>query len=431
MLLWGTRDRAPDWCAQNAEERASHQSWADHYDVDTSNLILVDGKCTRYGLVTLGDHRFIVGPTASPVEAGTLTRLLSANRQIGAVFCVEPGVMRDPGRSEGSATRSGYRQRPIGDYIQRISRGQPAEGGDPGQSSRRGGGLSHVQFSEFEGMEAPDVTITGTSLWTAGHGVADFMRRHPGKLVIICSENGIARPCAVIASAALQLAGGDVKLREDVSGAVARQRSHVSNCYVDVGARNVDLVAELATFAGMLRAPIGDKRALRGQVQALLDQLRELKVMVARDAGAILKSDALCRKMASALEENFAFVAPLLTSDALPSGTALLRLRDSEHVVGRMTFLADDYVHGHTDRISLEPIEPSDPNAVRLVTPDDNGLVSDNKYYDMASVADWYRQCMDRDGMMSHPITRQEVVALLVPASQRKRLASTIHRSPE
>lgn len=418
--IWGHDDPTPDW----ANARVA-QAWAARYGVNTTNLIRVDGQCTRYGLIELGGHTFIAGPTATPAEADTLTRMLKANPRIGAICCVEPGAMRVDADSVRSADHAGYRQRPVSTYIARVA----ARGGDARPpSAELEGSLAHVSFMEFVGMERRGAGISGRTFWDAGRGVADYLRRHPGRIALVCSEHGIARPCAVIASAALQLQGGDARLRGMISGAVASQRAELSSHYIDAAARSFDLIAELALLVDMLRTSgRGDMHRER-KAHLLLQHLRTLPEV----AGAHIdwRSARGRQKLAAILEANFEHVAPLLASGCLPPGKALLWLREEINVLSGIRFLSPCYVSGHTDRISLEPIDPRSPDAVRLVSLDDYGLTCDNKYYDAGVVASWHRTCFARQDVMSHPTQRTPVVALLVHASERERLALAFRSAP-
>lgn len=433
IRLWGQYDPAPDWAAPT-----DAQGWADFYKVNTAKLIDIDGRCTRYGLIELGGFRFIVGPTAASREAGALTAILEAHTQIGAVFSVEPwtppadslsGARGEAGKSD---RRSGYQEKPIGAYIARIQRASdPARTGAAAPSSSSSGarpvslagGLSHVKFMEFEGMAHHNTVIAGRTLWEAGRGVAEFMRHNPGKIALVCSTNGIARPSAVIASAALQLTNGDAALRAAISDAVVTQRSEESARHIDAASDSFDNIAELASLISMLRRPGRGDEAQERKVYLLMQRLETL--MTKPNADVTWRSREGRCKVADIFEAHFEHVAPLLASAGLPIGTALLWLGGEMRVSGVLRFLTPGYVERHLDRISLQPIDPEDPNAVRLVSLDDRDLVCDNKYYDVASVADWYRQCKrsGRADGMTNPISRVPVIALLVRASERARLA--------
>ncbi|AKC71680.2 hypothetical protein MB84_22845 [Pandoraea oxalativorans] len=435
ISLWEYDDPTPGWAAPLRE---TAQAWVERYGVNTATLIRVDGECTRFALLELDGHRFIVGPTATPSEAHSLTHMLKTTPQIGAIFCVEPGTMQRPRERDGGASDgAGYRERPVGDYIARVTRrggrrsAPGAQGHDAGMlpcvTSGRlhlDGGLSHVQFMEFTGMERFDTPIDGAALWRAGKGVAGFMRAHPGKIPLVCSERGIARPCAVIASAALQLRGGDARLRSLLAHEVVRQRAEASDHHINVAARSFDLIAELSRLTTMLREPgRGDTRSER-KVHILRQQL------MGKDLGVRIdwQSGEGRRRLADYLEANFEKVSPLLASGGLPPGTAMLWLRDELDVLNGIRFLSPAYVDGHTDRISQEAIAVNDPNAVRLVSFDDYGLTCDNKYYDVSSVTGWYRHCLGASKPLSNPVSRAPVVALLVRASEKARLEAQFRR---
>lgn len=436
ISLWEYDDPAPDWAVPLREMA---QAWVERYGVNTAKLIRVGGECTRFGLLELEGYRFIVGPTATPAEARSLTHMLKMNPQIGAIFCVEPGTMQRPCNG-GTSDGAGYRERPIGDYIASVTRrggrrSAPDSGAHASESagerlstaaSHLDGGLSHVQFMEFTGMERFDTQIDGAALWRAGQGVADFMRQHPGKIPLVCSERGIARPCAVIASAALQLRGGDARLRSLLAHEVVRQRAEASDHHINVAARSFDLIAELSRLTTMLREPgRGDTRSER-KVHILRQQL------MGKDLGVKIdwQSREGRRRLADYLEANFEKVSPLLASGGLPAGTAMLWLRDELDVLNGIRFLSAAYIDGHTDRISQEAIAVNDPNAVRLVSFDDYGLTCDNKYYDVSSVAGWYRHCLGASKLLTNPVSRAPVVALLVQASEKSRLEAQFRRWP-
>lgn len=447
IRLWGCDDPAPDW-VQPIREGA--QRWAERYGVNTATLIRVGGECTRYGLLEVGGCRFIVGPTATPAEARSLTRMLKAHPQIGAIFSVEPGAMRagvrdlaDVGAvgrdgcdgldgregADGAASGSGYRERPIGEYIAAVTRRGASQRHAAAASSTSSiasshgnldGGLSHVQFMEFAGMERFDAQIDGATLWRAGKGIAEFMRRHPGKIVLVCSEHGIARPCAVIASAALQLRAGDARLRSQLATEVVAQRSEASDHHINAAARSMDLVAELSRLTAMLRTPgRGDPRWER-KVALLTQHLPDLIA----NGDVDWHGTQGRRQLAGMLEANFERVAPLLAAGGLPPGTALLWLREEIGVLSGVRFLSPGYVGAHADRISQEAVDPGSPDAVRLVSFDDYGLTCDNKYYDVGSVVDWHRHCQRRGRVMTNPISRSPVVALLVAEGEKARLAA-------
>ncbi|AJP58348.1 hypothetical protein UC34_18050 [Pandoraea vervacti] len=466
--LWGYDDPTPDWVSPT---RAMAQDWADRYGVNTAQLVRVGGECTRYGLLELGGHRFLVGPTAAPAEARALTRMLKTHPQIGAIFCVEPGAMQAQGESGGAAGGpggkegkgvQGYRERPISAYFSMVVRRNagrwdaisatnardaantantanaanaanavaatdsttpptrsPSASGGP-----LDGGLSHVQFMEFEGMERFDTQIDGATLWRAGKGVADFMRSHPGKIALVCSEHGIARPCAVIASAALQLRDGDARLRSQLATEAVRQRAEASDHHINVASRALDLVAELSRLTAMLRMPgRGDPRWER-KVMLLRQRLPELSP----GAGVDWQGRDGRRQLAGVLEANFDRVAPLLASGGLPPGTALLWFRHEIDVLSGVRFLSPGYVGTHIDRISQDDIDPQSPDAVRLVSIDDYGLTCDNKYYDVDSVARWFQQCERHGTFMTNPVSRSTVVALLVKDTEKARLAKVFRR---
>ena len=357
-----------------------------------------------------------------------LTRLLKAHPQIGAVFCVEPGKMHQWDKV-GS---SGYTERPIGDYILAARRrGHRAKASSAKQglklSESLDGSLSHVQFMEFTGMERLNTQIDGGTLWRAGRGVADFMRGNPGKIALVCSDQGIARPCAVIASAALQLGGGHARLRSGLGTDVVAQRAEVSDHHISMASRSFDLIAELSRLTAMLRSPgRGDPQGER-KVHLLRQHLSK-----ATDVeGADWQDDAGRRKLADMLEANFERIAPVLASGGLPPGTALLWLQDEVNVLSGVRFLTPSYIGVHTDRISLDEIDAQSRDAVRLVSFSDYGLTCDNKFYDVASVASWYRRSRQRGSrVMSNPISRTPVVALLVNESEMARLQARFPRSP-
>ncbi|WP_150577210.1 hypothetical protein [Pandoraea aquatica] len=436
ISLWECDDPTPDW---SVPLRETAQAWVERYGVKTAKLIRVDGECTRFGLLELDGYRFIVGPTATPAEARSLTHMLKTHPQIGAIFCVEPGTMQQP-RDDGEPEVTGYRERPIGAYITRLARsgggcGAPDAGMNAcanaarrpsAASNRLDGGLSHVQFMEFDGMERFDTQIDGAALWRSGKGVADFMRQHPGKIPLVCSERGIARPCAVIASAVLQLRGGDARLRSLLAHEVVQQRAEASDHHINVAARSFDLIAELSRLTTMLREPgRGETRAER-RVHILRQQL------MGKDHGVKIgwQSREGRRRLADYLEANFEKASPLLASGGLPPGTAMLWLRDELDMLNGIRFLSPAYIDGHTDRISQEAIAVEDPNAVRLVSFDDYGLTCDNKYYDVSSVAGWYRHCLGASKPLSNPVSRAPVVALLVKAAEKSRLEAQFRRWP-
>lgn len=401
------------------------KAWVDMYCVNTSKLMDLNNEFTRYGLIELGGHRFMVGPTAGPAEARVLTRILKARPQIGAIFCVEPGAMCEPADPRGEPRKTGYAERPIHEYFSSVVLRHPQDTDAsakhaPQASVGFGSGLSHVQYMEFAGMERFDAEIPREVLWHAGRGVATFMRENPGKIALVCSERGIARPCAVIASAALQLKNGDAQLRKALTMQVVEQRSRFSDHHINLATRSLDQIAEFARLLQVLRSPGRGDLDEERKVHLLKARLPE--ATVGQYADVDWASDEARRTLATLLEDNFAQVSPVLASGGLPPDTALLWLCDEFHVQRGVRFLTADYLYGHIDRISQESIDPGHRNAVRLVTVDDEGLTCDNKYYDAAAVADWYRQCRLRSNVMSNPLSRAPVVALLVRAGDTARL---------
>ena len=426
--LWGRDELPRDWGPRSEARR-----WAQHHGVNPAALICVDGKCTRFGLIELGGHRFVVGPSVTPPEGQVLTRMLKANPQIGAIFCVEPGTMSDGGKGAApQASGSGYQERPVSRYIASTLRPKAAQPADETPAVVESlvslqGGLAHVRFMEFTGMKRFDAQISSETLWHAGRGVAEFMQLNPGKIALVCSESGIARPCAVIASAALQLEQGEASLRNGLSEQVIGQRASQSDHHINLAARSFDLIAEFVRLLDLLRSPgRGDLNQER-KIHLLKARLPELST--GQYASVDWGSDAARRALATLLEDNFARVSPALSSGGLPPGTALLWICDEFDVQRGVRFLNSGYVYGHVDRISQEDIEPDHQNAIRLVTVDDEGLTCDNKYYDVASVAEWYRQCRLRSSVMTSPISRAPVVALLVRDAERARLEPLFRRS--
>ncbi|WP_150622985.1 hypothetical protein [Pandoraea horticolens] len=422
---WGRDGIEPQ--LPSAIERAT-QDWIDTYGVNTAQLFCLGNERTRYGMIELGGHRFVVGPTPIPAEAQVLTRLLKARPQIGAIFCVEPGAMQglaDAGDPSREPRKAGYAERSISAYISSVIRQGRLDFDASGESMPRGpvkldGGLSRVQFMEFIGMERFDAEIPREVLWHAGRGVAAYMRENPGKIALVCSEHGISRPCAVIASAALQLENGETNVRVGLGKRVVEQRSRLSDHHINLAARSLDLIAEFASLLDVLRNPgRGDLHQER-KIHLLKARLPELAA--GRYAGVDWAGDDARRALATLLEDNFARVSPALASGGLPPGMALLWLGDEFNVQRGVRFLTPSYLSGHIDRISQEEIDPNDQNAIRLVTVDDEGLTCDNKYYDAASVADWNRQCRRRSSVMSNPVSRAPVVALLVREAERARL---------
>ena len=435
IQLWGCYDPAPEW---GAALRRDAQAWADAYDVNTSRLIRMDKECTRYGLIELGGHPFVVGPTATPAEAQVLTRILKAHPQIGAIFCVEPGKMQVSAASDdpSAAPRMpGYSERPISEYISSVARRDGREhdtgaGRATQPPTQLDGSLSRVQFMEFAGMERFDAEISREVLWRAGRGVAEFMRENPGKIALVCSERGIARPCAVIASAALQLKHGDIGLRNALIATVVAQRSEASDHHINAASRSFDLIAEFARLLAMLRSPGRGEPRWERKVHLLRQRLPEL-ADARGSAAADWRTDVGRRRAADILEANFETVAPLLASGGLPEGMALLWLRGEINVLTGVRFLSPTYIDGHIDRISQDDIDPDSADAVRLVSLDDYGLMCDNKYYHAESVAGWNRACLRNNDFLSNPVSRAPVVALLIHEAEKARLESLFLHRPE
>ncbi|MGC7405754.1 hypothetical protein ACPWR0_17325 [Pandoraea pneumonica] len=225
-------------------------AWIDAYGVNPKTLICVDGQCTRYGLLAFGEFQFVVGPTATPTEGVALTRILMTHPEIGAIFCVEPGAMQHPGETQR------YLARPVGHYLKRFGEDDRTARGAGNidtplrDISKVEGSLAHVKFMEFTGMEDGGAEISGATLWQAGKGVADYLRENPGKIALVCSEQGISRPCAVIASALLQLQPTD-RMRltvDDIVRQVEVQRARQSSHHINQARASFDQIAEGAEF---------------------------------------------------------------------------------------------------------------------------------------------------------------------------------------
>lgn len=506
ILTLGQLDRfQQDALLSNSEKAA----WIEAYGVNPKTLICVDGECTRYGLLEFGGHRFIVGPTATPAEGVALTRMLKAHPEIGAIFCVEPGAIQQAGETKR------YLPRSASQYLLRVSARDERTPQSrlsvrsPADTSTFEGSLAHVKFMEFTGMEHGGAAISGTTLWQAGKGVADYLREHPGKIALVCSEQGVSRPCAVIASALLQLPSPDGRplsvdtIVDQVEAQRARQSAHhIGRARVGFGQ-----IAECAELINTLRAPEGWCVAANRILPKAIDRLRdfdgfhvsvvarcdppqgyhgpvtppatnrsnELEVFVANGLyfpthdqhmpPAMRPSDpagflsALYRRMhqvgerdasrrtppvdltaetqciarwrdqiADYLEADFDRAVSLLASTTLPPKTELVWLAGQTDFFTGFQRASKHYVGTHTDRISLEDIDPASPDAVRLITrTDDATLICDNKYYAAASVEQWHQQCQRSRKPMSHPTSRAPVVALLVGEGHAARIGALLH----
>ncbi|WP_141118815.1 hypothetical protein [Pandoraea sp. PE-S2R-1] len=508
MITLGQLDRfQQDALLSNSDKTA----WIESYGVNPKTLICVDGKCTRYGLLEFGEHRFIVGPAATPTEGVALTRMLKAHPEIGAIFCVEPGAMQKAGETNR------YLPRPAARYLARVA----ALGGDTPQSrlavrsaadvSKFEGSLAHVKFMEFSGMEHGGAAISGATLWKAGQGVADFLRQHPGKIALVCSEQGISRPCAVIASALLQLqqqpADGEPLTLDAIVDQVETQRARQSAYHIGRAHVSFGQIAECAELINTLRSPDGWCMAANRILPRAIDRLRdfdglhvsviarcdppegyrgpvmppatlgsnELAVFVSnglyfptydqhmptamrpsdptellsalyrclqrmsesdargRTPPINLSAEAQCiarwrHQMANYLEADFDRTVSLLASTTLPPKTELIWLPGQTDFFTGFQRTSEHYLGPHTDRISLEDIDPASPDAVRLITrTDDATLMCDNKYYAASSVEQWHQQCQRSRKPMSHPTSRAPVVALLVGEGHAARIGALLH----
>lgn len=509
ILTLGQLDRFQQAALLSNSEKAA---WIEAYGVNPKTLICVDGECTRYGLLEFGGHRFIVGPTATPTEGVALTRMLKAHPEIGAIFCVEPGAIQQAG--EPTQTKR-YLPRSAARYLARVSaqddgaRQSRRSVGTGADASKFEGSLAHVKFMEFSGMEHCGAAISGTTLWQAGKGVADYLRQHPGKIALVCSEQGVSRPCAVIASALLQLPSADGKpLSVDtIVDQVETQRARQSAHHIGRARVGFGQIAECAELINTLRAPEGWCIAANRILPKAIDRLRdfdgfhvsvvarcdppqgyhgpvtppatnrsnELEVFVANGLyfpthdqsmpPAMRPSDpagflsALYRRMkqlgerdasgrtppvdltaetqciarwrdqiADYLEADFDRTVSLLASTTLPPKTELVWLPGQTDFFTGFQRASKHYIGTHTDRISLEDIDPASPDAVRLITrTDDATLICDNKYYAAASVEQWHRQCQRSGKPMSHPTSRAPVVALLVGEGHAARIGALLH----
>jgi len=490
-------------------------TWINAYGVNPQTLICVDGECTRYGLLTFGEHRFIVGPTATSGEGVALTRMLKAYPDIGAIFSVEPGAIQQAGETNENEETNRYLPRSVVRYLARVS----AQQGPHPQSrlavrmaadvSKVEGSLAHVTCMEFTGMARGGAAISGATLWQAGKGVADYLRQNPGKIALVCSEQGVSRPCAVIASALLQLPSADGRPPsvDTIVDQVQMQRAQQSAHHIGRARASFGQIAECAELINTLRSPDGWCMAANRLLPRAIDRLKdfdalhvsviarcdppegyhgpvmppatnrsnELAVFVSnglyfpthdrhmppamrasdpagflsalyrrlqrvRDSDARgrtppidLNAETQCiarwrHQMADYLETDFDRTVSLLASTTLPPGTELVWLPGQTDYFTGFRHASEHYLGQHTDRISLEDIDPASPDAMRLITrTDDATLMCDNKFYAAASVEQWHRQCQRSGKPMSHPTSRAPVVALLVGEGHAARIGALLH----
>ncbi|MDY7577776.1 hypothetical protein RGU70_05520 [Herbaspirillum sp. RTI4] len=171
--------------------------WVNRESVNTDTLIAVDGKLTRYGVVSLGEFIFIIGPRPTVKEQGPphiYQRLVNCYSQIGIIYGVGTEM-------NSRCPASGYAS------LIRYSRAGPSEHSEYAFSHERL--VNRVPYKELAGFYR-DENMTAEALWHAGRSIAQFVKDHPGEIPMICSERGLSHPCAVVVSAVMQLYEHDI-----------------------------------------------------------------------------------------------------------------------------------------------------------------------------------------------------------------------------
>lgn len=170
--------------------------------INIDNLLCVDGKLTRYGKINIEGRQFIVGPRPKGEEVSAkqghiYQRLINAYPNIGAIFSVDPNLDNTESKKSSYISMAEYVRPSDNDDIERHTPLSAKASPNMPQS---------VSYKEFHGFnERSKQTIPQEAFWVAGREIAQFMKTHPEQIAMICSEQGLSRPCAVAASAVMQL----------------------------------------------------------------------------------------------------------------------------------------------------------------------------------------------------------------------------------
>lgn len=177
------------------------KQWAEDSCTNTENLLDINGQVTRYGLVEIGGRQFIIGPRPDDKDnrhGHIFQRLIDHYPQIGRIFGVDPDIDTRDQIPNASARPPGYvvansyvSQRNVRENV----RGRAAH---PVPKMKE-----NIEYHEFQGIKRNNASKE--AYWQAGHSIAQFIKNNPQKVVIICSENGLSRPCAVATSAIMLL----------------------------------------------------------------------------------------------------------------------------------------------------------------------------------------------------------------------------------
>ena len=476
--------------------------WATQSEINANNLLTVNHKKTRYGVINLAGSNFIIGPRPddkfNEIHPHIYQKLIDQYPQIGKIYSVDPDL---------DAHRSSQPSHCPGGY---VKIGSYKEQGGEAEKPRE------VEYYEFRGIKQG--LPNAEAYWKAGQDVAQFIRDNPEKVPMICSEGGLSRPCAVAVSAAMQLKEnalvqiGEADFAQELnklSDSVREQRSlqsaHDLHPAVFSGLFETskllnsirtpgtwanqagDLVppALPATLLGnrglviqhpdghimhrySYEAKIGDNapaltehhdqeakkyarpddiylfyigneehaphyevgnaygQAWNGQDEVTLDGdclFRALHRALPEDLrqgeteqGAI---QIYRNSVADYLANNIDRLTPFLvhqesTIDQKPQWVSQTLGEITQHEQIQQKALS--YTELHTDPISADIIDPNRPSTIRLVTHDKSGTKNtDNKYYDKACIAQWYKTQVIRDEMntCTSPTNRLPVIGFI------------------
>lgn len=272
--------------------------WASETGVVTENLLMVDGLPSRNGLIKLGEHAFIVGPTPSKEEDASqvLPNLVQQHPELGLVVSVHPdkrerdakaAVLKKASKTpvaEPEVNKAGYRLHRV---YTRTEVGAVSKASASGE-------VEHKAFTGFTGRG----NIKSHTLLEAGKELASFMKTNPEKQVVILSEQGVSRPCAVAAITSMLLDPKKISdlspeawqsYQREVKDAVVVQRSPLAASKIE---ESESAFAECREFIGFLEhirsnalSPKESQRLMR--VASGLDVMRGRALVIQNEQGAV------------------------------------------------------------------------------------------------------------------------------------------------
>lgn len=175
--------------------------------INIDHLLCVDGELTRYGKINIDGRQFIVGPRPEGEEVTgkqghIYQRLINAHPNIGAIF----GVDKNLADMQSKISNKTPAYKLAKEYVRFTDHDHAAKEPIFVTAATLPATPQSIIYKEFQGFnEKTGTPITPETFWKAGREIAQFMKAHPEQIVMICSEHGISRPCAVAASTVMQL----------------------------------------------------------------------------------------------------------------------------------------------------------------------------------------------------------------------------------